>query len=170
VDGNKRPSQYLVKRAEALIEVLRFYGEGDQSRPMTERHLCFLAQLEFWTWEMDSLIMAFANFSDRSAAWGTIDQMLEHLRQEGIAVNAQSLIKTKSSRRTRAAIKPSVQVVAPLELLTTAVQAWNDLLEKCEKHFQQNVQYSIEELGAQLIADLSTYRRTVPGGKVQAPT
>ena len=63
-DNQPRSSLYLVLRAEALLGSLKFFiSETDSVR----RRVQFLAQSDFWEWEIDNLIYSFTNLASVSA-------------------------------------------------------------------------------------------------------
>ena len=62
---HERPSQYLIDKCKSLDTTISFFGHG----AVLEKRLTFLAQIEFWDWEMDEMIYAIESFQKRSQAW-----------------------------------------------------------------------------------------------------
>lgn len=79
-----RTSLYLVRRAEAVIGALRFFL--DPTGDARQRRMSFLAQSDFWEWEVDNLIYSFVNFDERSRTWRSPRAVFERLGQLGIVV------------------------------------------------------------------------------------
>jgi hypothetical protein len=161
VDQNRRPSVYLQERAEVLGRVLDFFmaphrGQAPGAREML---VVFLSQLEFWEWELDNLVYAFASFDERATAWEHENGfgLANVLRTKGIWVRTAAVkdLKLKRQARSRAG------VFAPVASLNKVLSQWNDLLVVCE----QRVLIPPEERdvavqsGVQLMVDLSRYRK-----------
>src|SRR3982750_1452616 len=85
----QRTSLYLVRRADALLGALRFFAatNGDASR----RRLQFLAQSDFWEWEIDNLIYSFTNLAERRETWRSPKSTVEKLGKLGIAIDTKRL-------------------------------------------------------------------------------
>src|SRR5947208_16383068 len=83
----QRTSLYLVRRADALLGALRFFTatKGDAAR----RRLQFLAQSDYWEWELDNLIYSFTNLAERRETWRSPRATTEQLGRLGIAADAK---------------------------------------------------------------------------------
>jgi hypothetical protein len=150
-----RTSLYLTRKAEALLGVLRFFH--DRNAPL-HRRLQFLAQGDFWEWEMDNLIYSFSNFQERSKTWQSSDRAVGTL---GIAVDA----KTASKVRWRLGHwqhKDATRRVAPVELLKEAVDLWNEVVDDAEHHFVAPMRDKAEKWNIQTLTSLRHMKKTVP--------
>jgi hypothetical protein len=132
----ERPSQYLVEKCASLAKALYFFTSSVDAM---ERRLTFLAQIDFWEWEIDEMIYAVQSFQERSRAWNAgkqgIDQML---REKGFVVKKNKLADAAIIRRYKGRWKPSV--VAPIEMANKVVDRWNELLDICGSILQQDLQ------------------------------
>ncbi len=68
-----RPSVYLLNKCEAVDKVLDFFlaTEGSYCRTLAEKRAVFLAQIDFWDWEIENLIFSFDSFMERVKAWNS---------------------------------------------------------------------------------------------------
>ena len=89
----RQTSFYLVRRAEALLGALRFF-DAPQHGP--RRLLQFLAQSDFWEWELDNLIYSFTNLAERQETWRSTRSAVIKLGQLGIAMDMSIQLKTES--------------------------------------------------------------------------
>ena len=85
-DSQPRSSLYLVLRAEALLGSLKFFiSETDSLR----RRVQFLAQSDFWEWEIDNLIYSFTNLAERQRTWASPSAARQKLAQLDIVLDAK---------------------------------------------------------------------------------
>jgi hypothetical protein len=153
-----RTSLYLTRKAEALVGVLRFFRDGS-SPP--HRRLQFLAQSDFWEWEMDNLIYSFTNLQERSKTWQSTDHAIGKLGALGIAVDA------KISRKVRWRTgdwqqKDATRRVAPVQLLKEAIDLWNEVVDAAEVDFVTPMQEKAEKWNIQTRSNLDHLRKAMP--------
>ena len=84
----QRTSFYLVRRADALSGALRFFAEIEGTNG-DRRRLQFLAQSDFWEWELDNLIYSFTNLAERSETWCSPHAAVAKLGRLGIVVDTK---------------------------------------------------------------------------------
>ena len=130
-----RPSQYLVRKAEALEAALEFFHRSSMSdesglTSLDERYAIFLAQIDFWDWEVENLIYSFENFRARRAAWLDSDATIEMLTEHGFPLKPKVRERLEKVRKVRERRKPQAlhEVQAPLEKLNAVIGAWNRLV------------------------------------------
>jgi hypothetical protein len=130
-----KSSVYLEQKCEALEQVIDFFSamQGNAIRSANDKLLIFLAQMDFWDWEMENLIYSFTNFKERSKAWSSNPEIAEQLLKQGI------LIKNKLERDLGYSMGYNFtrknNVVAPWNVLKRVILKWNDLLKLCEERF-----------------------------------
>lgn len=149
----ERPSVYLVEKCQALEKTLQFFVSS-YGGSLVERRLTFLAQIDFWDWEMDELMFAVQNFSKRAQAWiagkGSLDILL---KKQGFVVKTKKLENALIDRHW--VTKYRQQVKAPIRQLNKVIEKWNELLVLCESLLQKD----LERYGVVAEKDLSKYRK-----------
>jgi hypothetical protein len=144
---DQRPSRFLKQRIECFAETLAFFSRQTQFK------VAFLLQLHFWDWEMDEILYAVANFTEREKAWRvsghTADEMLI---ADGIFLKNKALGSYGPSTQTN-------RVIAPQDDLANLVCRWNDLLSECERMLDPNCIAQIEKSGGKALQNLSQYRK-----------
>ena len=153
-----RTSYYLTRKAEALLGVLRFFNER---RAPLHRRLQFLAQADFWEWEMDNLIYSFVNFQERSKTWRSSDDAIRKLGALGIAVDA------RTAKRVRWRLghwqhKDATRRVAPVAMLREAVDLWNEVVDLAEADFIAPMREKAERWNIQTLKSLRHMKKTMP--------
>src|SRR5437868_395161 len=117
VNTPMRTSLYLVRRAEALLGVIRFFSQAT-SRPM-ERELQFLAQSDYWDWEMENLIYSFANFAERSRTWRSDAAAINRLKSLGITVSVKLVKQARWKESWQ--VKQRTERATPAEFLMRVI-------------------------------------------------
>ncbi|HEY1123120.1 MAG TPA: hypothetical protein VGE67_16015 [Haloferula sp.] len=146
---DQRPSRFLKQRIECFVETLAFFSRQTQFK------VAFLLQLDFWDWEMDEILYAVANFSEREKAWRvsgrTADEMLVaggiHLKNKAIGSYGPSTLCNR--------------VIAPQDDLAKLVCRWNDLLSECERMLDRNCIAQMVKTGGKALQDLTKYRKNL---------
>lgn len=156
----RQTSFYLVRRAEALLGALQFFDA-----PQRGPHLLvqFLAQSDFWEWELDNLIYSFTNLAERQKTWNSPDAAILKLHQLGIALDTKMLKQVKwrgGGWRT----KLGDRRVAPVDLLRDVIDVWTRLIDACETRFIAPWRDQAERWNIQTRLDFNSLRRTMPGG------
>jgi hypothetical protein len=147
-----RPSTYLVSKCQAVEQALAFFL-GDVSA--IQKRIMFLAQIDFWSWEMDELIYSVQNFEERAKAWksnrGGLDQLL---RTHGIVLKTEDINEASWRSRWQA------DVSAPIEGINATIDKWNDLLALCEGSlFSKKAKKQKEQYGMEILTDLKQYKK-----------
>ena len=159
-----RPSVYLLKKAECLLEAINFFlgsGRGTWASA-AEKRLVFLSQIEFWEWEVDNLVFSFESFAERSVAWENVDEIRKQLARLGISARSKVLHGLEVDRRWSKWYRQQQDpVVAPMEALGSVVSRWNELLDLCEKKLLYPTADEAIKLGAAIVADLAKYRKSL---------
>lgn len=146
---HERPSKYLVDKCKTLQNAILFFLLGD-----TEKKITFLAQIDFWDWEMDELIYAVQSFSERAQAWiagrSGVDALL---RTKGIIVKTH---KTYAIYGRDWKSKYRNAVKAPIKELNYVITKWHELLGACENSLLAHVP---EQFGVHAMKDLGKYKK-----------
>ena len=136
-----KSSNFLKMRAQALKDALSFFSRGGH-----QEKAVFLAQLSFWTFEVDSLIDIFDTFPERSLAWGP-KGLQRALQAEGISLKPSISSKLKKSMRRVDWVRaddgsmralPQNRMRAPKKALKEVLDEWNSLLIECQKLTLEN--------------------------------
>jgi hypothetical protein len=154
-----RTSLYLVRRADALLGAVHFFLK-EQGNPMARR-LVFLAQIDFWEWEMENLIYSFTNFAERSRSWQSPEHVRDKLWQIGVVADAKVSGRVRW-RRGMWRVHEEGRRVAPVDLLAETVRAWNQLIDLCETHFVRKFRDKIERFNIQARTDLQHLKKKMP--------
>lgn len=164
MDQHTRPSAYLVERCRELGRVLEFFlaPHHGQMPAADERLVVFLSQLDFWDWEIDNLIHAFATFSERARAWEETSgpALADRLHARGLPVRFAAVKNLRERRLSRA--DRARQVVAPADELARVVGVWNTLLETCERRVlvPEDERRRDAALGSHVLPDLGRFRKS----------
>lgn len=152
----ERPSQYLIDKCKSLEQAILFFASSTAGGGYTgaqERRLTFLAQIDFWDWEMDEMIYAVESFQTRSQAWEAgRDAMDQMLRKNGIVVKKDKLWSL-CDRGWRKRWK--IKVTAPIETANKTISKWNDLLDICTVLLQKDLQ----KYGVNSINNLDKFKK-----------
>ena len=146
-----RPSVYLETKINALLGAVDFFTANH------ERRLTFLAQIDFWEWEMEELIFSVDNFKQRSQAWKATGNSIEQmLAKQNIVVRRGALLDVnwwKHARRADA-------VHAPVERLNYVISRWNNLLDVCvQSLFMNKMEDKIEQFGLNALPNLDKFKK-----------
>ena len=154
-----RASVYLTDKAKALSRAIEFFTATAKGNAK-ERRLIFLAQIDFWDWEMDNLIYSFETFAERAKAWSSMSSVEMSLQHLGIKVGEAVLRDAKfQGICQRNWYRPNNPVTAPLPMINDVIDQWNALLTACEKYIPEKVERYIELFGANLLPNLSKYKK-----------
>jgi hypothetical protein len=161
----ERPSVYLVEKADALRRALEFFtGQQNQNRVNSsdDKRLAFLAQIDFWHWEVENLLYSYESFKERSEAWKTFGINLGNVNSNGLMVRAKILSRVRWSQFYETySYKRKPQTVAPHEMLNSVIDQWNSLLDLMEKEVLDPNAANLVKAGMMadyVKADLSKYR------------
>ena len=148
-----RPSKYLLDKVVNFSNTLQFFlsNENGTKHSLNEKRIVFLAQIDFWEWEMETLIYSFSNFRDRAKAWAGCP--VEMLRKNGILTKTKAIENLRWDRRWH-----GTETVAPIAELNECIDKWNRLLETCEQTVMVNAS-EIETFNAGFIKNLDKYRK-----------
>jgi hypothetical protein len=157
-----RTSLYLAQRADAMLGTIRFFAadSGDGG----DRRLQFLAQHEFWSWKLDNLVYSFASFAERQTLWSSAGNATAKIRSLGIAIDIKRIRGVVWSRGQSQnwQVRRQSTRVAPIDLLKQVLDAWNRLIDRCEKQFVEPMQRDAKLWGIQTVANLNSLRRSMP--------
>lgn len=156
--SEQRTSLYLVNRAEALRGALRFFGSPHRSK--FDLQLQFLAQIDFWDWELENLIFSFTNLAERSKTWRSPQATQAKLDTLGVVLPAKLLTKVRWSGRWQ--VKAQVERVAPTDLLREVIELWNQLIDEVEKRFVTPGSDLIERYNMAGRKNLQEFRKEMP--------
>jgi hypothetical protein len=166
VKKETRTSFYLTRKAEALLGVLRFFL--DKSLP-ANRQLQFLAQSDFWEWEIDNLIYSFTNLRERSRTWQSADHAVRKLAALGVVVDAKVARKVRwRMYHGRWQHKDATRRVAPVEMLREVIDLWNELVTAAESRFVAPMRDRAEQWNLQSVRSLGHLRKSMPAELTEA--
>jgi hypothetical protein len=151
-----RTSLYLVLRAEALLGALRFFNDSERN----DRAFHFLAQIDYWEWEVDNLIYSFTNLVDRSRTWESPTAAMRKLESLGIAVSTKVIHRVRWQSRWKR--QQEHRRVAPVSLLRVTIDLWNALIDTAEVRFIEPMRENAERFNMQVARDLRRLRKTMP--------
>jgi hypothetical protein len=128
--SDKKYSVYLQQKCETLQQALSFFTDGgNQSMPGSEKRVNFLAQIDFWDWEIANLIFSFTNFEERSKAWLDYAAVTAMLQRNNLLVKNDILAKTYSAWKGE-----RTPIIAPINDLNKVIDIWNGLISLCIKN------------------------------------
>lgn len=154
----KKTSFYLLRRAEALLGAVRFFRNEGASAP--QRQLRFLAQSDFWEWEMENLIYSFTSFAERARTWRTAEAANQKLLAIGIVVDAKVV---KSARwRGEWRLRQRDERVAPVEMLRQTIDEWNLLIREVEARFVTPMAKIATRYNVQTVRNLGHLLKNMP--------
>jgi hypothetical protein len=162
-DNHVRTSYYLVRRAEALLGTLRFFTASANA---TECRLQFLAQSDFWEWEMENLIYSFTNHAERSETWRSPANAVRKLNEIGIVIESKVVDRVRW-RHGGWRTDDHTRRVAPTDLLRETIDEWNKLVDLVETQFVKPFCDKAERFNIQTARDLNHLRKTMPA--IDAP-
>jgi hypothetical protein len=154
-----RTSFYLVRRADALTGALRFFAEVEGADG-DRRRLQFLAQSDFWEWELDNLIYSFTNLAERSETWCSPHAAVAKLGRLGIVVDTK-LVHT-ARWRGRWIAKSKGTRVAPAAMLREVIDLWNHVVDLAEQRFIVPMRRKADRWNLQTRRDLNGLRKRMP--------
>ncbi len=145
---NRKPSVYLLERVQVFDQTITFFEQSNV------RRMIFLAQIDFWEWEMDTLIFSFQTFEERSKAW--LEDIQPLLLKQGILAKHKLTKDTTYDNAWRGGQR---QVIAPIPELNKCVDHWNHFLDVLESKCLRKDSGEMAKLNKNFVADLSKYRK-----------
>ena len=151
-----KKSQYLIDKCNNISKTLNFFQGVNTHSSGKERRMVFLAQLDFWDWEMDELIFSFDTFNERAKAWKS-HGLRDNLSKQGFMIYEVVLKNIEFDRRW---YDDNNEVFPPWEELNKLITQWNELLTFCERSlFDKNGPEKVEKFNMVAVTDLSKYRK-----------
>jgi hypothetical protein len=147
--SDQRPSRFLKQRIESFADTLAFFSRQTQFK------VAFLLQLDFWDWEMDEILYAVSNFTEREKAW----RVSGHTADEMLIAGGIYL-----KNRALGSYGPSTQsnrVIAPLDDLANLIHRWNDLISECERMLDPKSTAQLLKVDGRALQDLNKYRKNL---------
>lgn len=153
-----RSSQYLVEKCLALRQALEFFSKsgGRAGHGVEDRLMVFLAQIDFWEWEVDNLVYSFTTFCERQDAW---EDPTKAIRLKGFACRPRCVAKASWANYARRYSGRVTEVTAPLDALNDCLKQWDSILTECKERVlseQRIEQY--RNIGASLVS-IEKYRK-----------
>ena len=179
----------MVDKVITFRKVVEFFAKetGDYMRSINERLVIFLAQIDFWDWEIENLIFSFDTFDERSKVWESSGHVSSYLAKQGIIVKDKILCdlaehnwwrdqrtvrprlasyKTKAGKRRKGTevieYEPveKVKTIAPVQELNQLICQWNELVEMCEKRLLTKHAENMVRLGAtDILKNLDKFKK-----------
>lgn len=146
-----RPSKYLSEKAQNFSQALSFFIDRSGKHSLIDKRLVFLAQIDFWDWEMDTLIFSFDNFKERSQAWA---KGSKHIKESLLRLG----IPFKHNMLERLSLWDQNRVFAPIKELNVCIDQWNRLLALCEETLLMDPAL-VEKFGMSSEPNLNKYRK-----------
>jgi hypothetical protein len=159
----ERASVYLIERAASLTQALNFFAKGQKNISGDEKKLIFLAQIDFWDFEVESIIYCFQTFAERQKAWNSIGSIEQRLSANKLLIRPHFIKSVGDSRhRWKWRFQRRPNVVAPIEALMNLVQAWNELLERSEYLLaSEKMAKSATLCGVKTLANLQGFKKVI---------
>lgn len=156
-----RSSVYLAERTEALYQALTFFEKTKSNLSNMELHLVFLSQIDFWEFELDSLVFLFENFAERSKCWNSVGAIDDKIRKHDLILNKTFLGKVSNKRYWRRSFRRKGEVFNPTELLNKVINKWNELIDICRYLLvNDKIEKSALEAGAKC-KSITSYKKVL---------
>lgn len=172
-------SVYLTEKCDTLDRLLTFFCDKKTAycRTLNEKRAVFLSQIDFWDWEMASLIYSFDNFEKRSENWESALTLRQCLIDQNLLIRDKVLddLEAKRGQRlygSRYIIdenddlikldhKDRIRTIAPVDKLNKLIKKWNNLLSICEKDIMTDEHYTktMNESGSSFLINLDKFRK-----------
>lgn len=149
--NNIKKSKYLENKCENLSNTLNYFSSGGYNFSENSKHLIFLSQIDFWDFEIDSLIFSFDNFKERSKAWNSEKNIEKMLIEKDITVKPSILKNIKFDY----GYNWKEETEAPYEDLERLIKKWNLLIGSCEKLISND----LEKYNMTGLRDLNKYKK-----------
>ena len=151
-----KKSQYLINKCENISTTLNFFRGVNTHVSGKERRMVFLAQLDYWDWEMDELIFSFETFDERAKAWKARG-LRNGITKQGFMIQESVLRNIEHDRRW---YDDHIEVISPWEDLNKVITQWNELLSFCEDTlFDKNGSKKVEKFGMIAVINLDKYQK-----------
>jgi len=149
-----KTSKYLEERIESFRKIIDFFKNGSN-----EQKIIFLAQIDFWDWEMENLIFSISNFRDRAKAWRGTD-ILKMLEDNRIKLKDSDFNRLRIDRRWqefygREYGEPA-SISAPIADMNDVVNEWNKFLEIVNKKIISEKEIKLYNLK---VDDITKYKK-----------
>lgn len=142
----QRTSQYLLDKVKSLQNAIEFFC----NKGIEEKNV-FLAQIDFWSWEMDELIFSVHSFKERVLAWEASSEDLETMiRKHGIVVRTGKKYYGRWNRRAKSLVK------APITHLNSLIDYWNKFIQSLENQYLKK---NLEQFGANALSDFNKFKK-----------
>lgn len=162
-----RSSVYLVERARTLHQALDFFLSGGTARsPGYKRKLVFLGQIDFWDFEIESLIYCFRSFDHRSIDWDDEQAVQEKIMKKNFMIKNKFIHKFVENAgyqkfTDRLNGRKNSRVEAPDDGLDGCIGIWNKLLDACEEMMaSEKTADAAEYCGCRIERNLDKYRKS----------
>jgi len=157
-----RHSIYLTEKAEALEKAIDFFLGAKGKKSATMRRLVFLAQIDFWNWEIDELIFSFSNFKKRKEVWESRASLEDGLKEHGFLLRDKAKWKARWCFFESEYLKQrKLELKAPTEALERVIEKWNRLLGLLEKNVLVDEEY-VKQYKVNAKCNLTCFRKERP--------
>jgi len=147
----------------ALFQSLEFFTHKTESR------LIFLAQIDFWDFEIDSLIYCFNSFNERKEMWDNSINIEEMLLKKNFIPKKRILndfvrdkkYQKRIERWNRAKTQLKGDVESPDKSLLKCINKWNELISECQNLLvnRDTLKKAVELCNAKIECDLDKYKK-----------
>lgn len=141
----ERNSEYLLNKCKNLQNSLTYFTLGDSKTRAEIRRIIFLAQIDFWDWEIEELIFSFQNWKIRSKAWeGCTAEIFKMLKDNNISLKLNEMSSIDYWVKNRyydinSKYNEVEVVIPPKEELLKTINIYNNLLILCEKEINETL-------------------------------
>jgi len=153
----------------ALYQSLDFFIKRNAS------NLIFLAQIDFWDFEMDSLLFCFSSFKERSKIWENTETVESILYEKNLIpkrkilndfVNDKSfqkkIIWKNKGKLGSFKVSKGQDVESPDRALKRCVEQWNKLIDRCQELLiTDKSEKTMNQCGMKVDCNLSKYKKTI---------
>lgn len=153
---SEKTSIFLKERVAVLRQALSFFAGNKSNIPSYTRKCIFMSQIDFWDFEMDSLIYCFDSFEQRQRQWSHIGSLHERMEKNNIIVNSKTIKKLYENT----IYNPHKPITAPIEDLNSLIDFWNEIIINCEKLIDLNKIKSIDNCnGSSYLKNLDKFKK-----------
>jgi hypothetical protein len=153
-----RSSIFLCELCETFYTALSFFKTSNKYSD-AEKGLIFIAQIDFWDFQIENLIYAFDSFQERQEDWINFNSIVDKIKKKDLIVRTEHLEKVKTARYWRNQNKPLNE---PKDLLLKTVNLYNDLIDKYSYLLIDNKQRKQYTLVGIKVKHINEFKKKVP--------
>lgn len=153
-----RSSIFLCELCETFYTALNFFRTSNKFSD-AEKGLIFIAQIDFWDFQIENLIYAFDSFQERQEDWVNFDSIVDKIKKKDLIVRTEHLQNVKNARYWK---NQNKALNEPKDLFLKTVTLYNDIIDKYSYlliNKKQEKQYKLVGIKVKRIED---YKKKLP--------